>query len=333
MRVRPCGSIDWLASKIDLNNCSVILGSSSEARWSGLLEWLTSEQVDRNTTTIFKIENPPSDRWNHAKKLRDHGLTNTLNSSGKDVLKILDCDLMGSPMQYRDEILSTSSNSETVILDISVLPKRFFAFIIKLLLPTTKNLVITYCSPASYPETQLCFGARPPEALPGFSQASTTNGSNRKVVVSLGFVPLSVDEIVGSGIGTNLEIIFPFPTSPAGYRRNWRLLGSLFTLEDLRDAKLRRIHSLDAFEVCDLITELANLVPITAIPLGPKAHTLGMVLAALKPRDPTRTNSIQLIYPQPKEYLPNYSEGIKLTKNEKPSIFAYCLKNNGQFVY
>jgi hypothetical protein len=333
MIVRPCGAIEWIASKIDLDNSALIVGGASESRCAGLPEWFSRNSLVPANASIFKIENPPSPNWNYAKLIRDSNLENIQKLLPTRQLNILNCDLLGSPSQYMTQVLSSVSGVQTVVLDISVLPKRVFVFLIKLLIPKVENLVVTYCSPESYPESQLCFSARPPEALPGFSQATAVNKAGHKVVVSLGFVPLSVGEIVGSGIGSNLEIIFPFPTSPDGYRRNWRLLSNLFNPEDLKDAQLRRIHALDAFEVCDLVAALAAIGPITAIPLGPKAHTLGMVLAALKGDKNPSSHPIQIIYPQPKEYLSNYSNGIKRTEDGAPSIFAYCLKKNGANVY
>lgn len=337
MKIAPSGPLDWLAKRIPLRDAHFVFGTSSESRALGLIEWCRRRHAHPKSTTLIRIENPASPQWDIARPRRDDTINLMWNYLEGSARTIADCELLGSPSEFLSAAIDSASRVDVTVLDISVLPKRVYAILVKQLLSVAPTLVVTYTSCEYYPEDAICFGALPPAPLPGFSGSTTSDAASTRLLVDLGFVALSAAQLIDAELGTQIDLVMPFPTSPAGFRRNWRLMGDLFpngfpSGKKPRSVSVHRVHSLDAFRMCDLVSSIAQSVPVTAVPLGPKAHTLGLVLASEKSRAAI-AQPVQLVYPQPTAYLENYSVGIHREDDGAPSIQAYCVKHNGKFTF
>jgi hypothetical protein len=87
-------------------------------------------------------------------------------------------------------------------------------------------LVVTYAAAGEYPESALCEDALPPTALQGFGRVAELR-NKASMIVGVGYMPLSVEELVSQAKHAKLDFIFPFPPASPAYRRNWTLLSML----------------------------------------------------------------------------------------------------------
>jgi hypothetical protein len=196
---------------------------------------------------------------------------------------------------------------KTVILDISGLPKRFFGLWLKRLLLSNQveQLLITYTSPGSYPEEHLSEDPLPCDHLPAFAGSLPPTGST--LVVSLGFEPLGLRSLADlyKDQSKTTKVITAFPCSIDFVARQWRAL--IETLEgDSRALSIQNIEPIAPWDVERVITTLRrwkdDAEGLVLAPFGPKPHTLGMLLFAIR-------DSVAVYYTQPKSYHPNYSVG------------------------
>jgi hypothetical protein len=215
-----------------------------------------------------------------------------------------------------NEVIAKSS--ETLIFDITSFPKRFFALMLKRLLAAESltNVVVTYTQvgPNGYAAGHLSEDSMDPDHLPGFAPPIT--GSNEMVLaISLGFEALNVRSIIETYSETKFKVILPFPPDGDCTRRVWASLGTLTANRTnlIRRDDIRAVAAWDSEMVYSTLeqwrsgTDRLNLVPF-----GPKPHTLGMALFAIK-------NDSGMFYTQPRAYNPDYSNGIGPT-------WAYVVK-------
>jgi len=332
MAVRAWGPARWLLPKVGGNNWHLITSSSFEDRCIAVPEWVASTKQSIRSATLIKITNPKSLQWEEGKPLVDQNFGKLLECLTGLSITSLPVDLL-SPMSVliKDDPIGEKS-SESVILDITTLPKRFFLFALKRLMESSavKNLVVTYARARLYPEIPLCENALPPTALQGFGRLEPL-GENARMVVGVGYVPLSVSELLEQAKHFKLDFVFPFPPASPAFRRNWKLLSMLLPEGEIpRNTEIHRIHAMDAFEVFDRIMSWTQQgrPDIDMIPLGPKPHALGMAMAYMRLQ-----GRAELIYSQPQAYGAKYSEGIAKDAQGNSEIIAYCLKRNGAALF
>jgi len=328
MTVRAWGPAKWLLPKVGSKNWHLITSSSFEDRCIAVAEWVASSKQSIGSATLIKIRNPDSLQWKEGRPVVDLNFGKLLECLSGLSIKPLQIDLL-SPMSVllKDDPIGENSSS-SVILDVTTLPKRFFLFALKRLVEssTVENLVITYARARFYPEIPLCENALPPTALQGFGRLEPL-GQNARMVVGVGYVPLSVSELLEQAKHFKLDFIFPFPPASPAFRRNWKLLSMLLPEGEIpRNTEIHRVHAMDAFEVFERIMSWTQhgRADIDMIPLGPKPHAIGMAMAYLRLQ-----GRAELIYSQPQAYGAKYSEGIALDEEGNPEIVAYCLKRNG----
>jgi hypothetical protein len=205
------------------------------------------------------------------------------------------CDTVASEdALLRAVAIVTESVPDTVVLDITALPKRVFCFILKRLMaiPSVLNVLVTYTEAGQegYTEQHLAADVMTPEPFPGFS-GRFSDGENN-LVISIGFEAL--------------EVLLPFPAPLETVRRQWNTLREI--MEDdpgnLRKDSVAVIAAWDAEQVYHkLLTWAGNGQRLSLAPFGPKPHTLGMALFAIR-------FDASVWYTQPKVYHPEYSRGI-----------------------
>jgi hypothetical protein len=219
--------------------------------------------------------------------------------------------VMASEDTLLDHVRSvTSSAPRTIILDITALPKRYFCFFLRQLMsrPSVQDLIVTYTEAGleGYTEEHLAEDVMSPERFPGF--AGRSGGSENNLVISIGFEALGLRPLILSLYredNANLRVLLPFPAPTQTVRRQWNTLREI--MEDdpgnLRNDSVAVVASWDAEQVYQkLVSWSGNGETLSLAPFGPKPHTLGMALFAIR-------NDASLWYTQPKVYHPDYSRG------------------------
>jgi hypothetical protein len=329
MRLRPWGPIRWLFEKVEHKKWHAILSLSFEERCLSLPLWLDRANHQITSACVLRIENPPSKLWSEAKpKIETHS-TQLLALLAKSNLSIFHTELVSHPPAQFDQELINNATQSAVILDITTMPKRFFLFALKRLLSNTKvkDLVVTYGRAKTYPELALCEDALPPSALPGFGRIETEQSTSR-LIVGVGYVALSVEDLLEKAKHQKLDYLFPFPPASPAFRRNWSLLSRLIPADFPRTTEIHRIHGMDAFEVFEKTLAWGQNYSLDMLPLGPKPHSLGMAMAHLR-----LAGHAELIYAQPQAYRPDYSLGIQVDERGMPDLFAYYLKRDGKQLF
>jgi hypothetical protein len=325
MTVKPWGSVSWLLPKVGAKSWHLVTSGSFEERCIAFVDWARSSGHVIDSSTVYKIENPPSKSWTDASPLVRSNIATLCNLLPGNGNNIVQADLLGQvgSMLALDRLNPDSHDS--IVLDITTFPKRFFLFALKQLLSSKKvrNLVVTYASAQEYPESALCEDALPPVALQGFGRIERLRNSPR-MFVGVGYTALSVEGILEKAGHSKLDFIFPFPPASPAFRRNWYLLSKLMPADKPFGTEIHRIHGMDAFEIHDRLVAWGRDRDLDLVPLGPKPHALGMAMAYLR-----LGGHCELVYAQPQSYNSRYSQGIARDESGKPRIYAYCLKRDG----
>jgi hypothetical protein len=198
---------------------------------------------------------------------------------------------------------------ETVVLDITAFPKRYFALYLKKLMLRSEiqNLIITYSvpSPGGYSDGHLASDPLPCDHLPGFAAPPPDSGSC--LLASMGFEPLNLKGILSMhrAGGVTVKIVLPFPPDGIGIRRAFNSLRNLASHE-AAEIGCNTVYVVSTWDAEYLYRQMGvwqqGYQKMYLLPFGPKPHTLGMVLYAIK-------HNCGIYYTQPKSYSPNYSQG------------------------
>ena len=322
-QVDPWGQIDWLMPRLGNKSWSVLLCAGSEERSVALTRWALANRLDTRQVSIARIDDQASSYSEEVTRLTDLHEEEIRRSFRIDHYNR---DYILGDMSRWNEFRRNSAPGGSVILDISAMPKRVFAFLLKGLVsdPQVKDVVITYCRPESYPEGPLSEGASAPVSLPGFAREVESH-DEVTVIVGVGFISFDLDELLEQRYGKTISFLMPFPPASPSVRRNWKLLKKLHPPVGL-EAQVKRINGMDIFEACRWLTSASNASngAFDMIPLGPKPHVIAMALAHMKIGERS-----QITYAQPTIYRPDYSLGIASTTNGKMDMLAYCLRKDG----
>ena len=178
--------------------------------------------------------------------------------------------------------------------------KRFLRF------DFPRNLIVTYTQPRSggypHPKELLAQEIKPCAHLPGF--AGPTDLSEKKIIISTGFERYNINSIIEEyREHVGIRILMGFPPNGDYYKRQWKVLMDIFKEQSLWEF-IEVVSSLDS-ELVYATLEKWNLdsESLILVPFGPKTHTLGMALFAIK-------HSSGIYYSQPQAYNPEYTKGI-----------------------
>lgn len=233
-----------------------------------------------------------------------------------------------------EQVFRQFSQSESVVLDISCLPKRFFFLLTKLLLanPLNRNLLVTYTVPQSYDQTMpLAEDPEPWTCLPGFLPQDDATPTT--LIVGIGYEPLGLPQILESSEfrQDELRILFPFPSPGSGYERNWRFVLDIARRRNADNLNISRVDNKDVSAVFDAIKKVTDQgrISVALAPFGPKPLSLAMCLYAVsRPKH----KQIPVYYTQPRSYNPKYSSGVMVT-NGVSETYGYLLKVDGRLLY
>lgn len=328
MTLKPWGPLGWILPQAEIKEWHLIGCNSFEDRCIAVPEWFYQNDFQIKSSAIFRITNPPSKNWDDSSAKIEANFSLFLKYLGAPGLEVIETQLLDPPRSFS---IKSKKNRKTdsVILDISTFPKRFFLNIFQNLINDNeiKNVVVTYSKAQTYPEIALCEDALPLASLPGFARTEPLKRSNR-IFIGVGYVALSIENLMEDAKSSKLDFIFPFPPASPAYRRNWALLNMLMPDDVPQATDIHRVDGMDAFEVCSKLAAWGLESETTMIPLGPKPHALGMAMAYIK-----LNGQSEMLYAQPKSYLPNYSMGISRDKVGRPNVMAYFLKWNGNTTF
>lgn len=209
---------------------------------------------------------------------------------------------------------------DTMLLDISCFPKRFFCFLLKQFLRADEvnTLIVTYTQTRAggYSTGRLSLDPVASDHLPGFGPMIADADT---LVIAMGFEPLSLASVVELyGKQQRPKLLFSFPANGRSFRRQWDTARQIFDgdVKEFSPGSTAVIAAWDAEQVFEQLerwnTDSTGLI---LGPFGAKPHTLGMALFAIQ-------ESAALYYTQPKAYSPDYSIGYAET-------WAYVIKRNG----
>jgi hypothetical protein len=322
---RPWGQLNWLHAKIGGTGWHLVTSSSFEDRAIALSEWAKTKAGNFSSSSVFRITNPSSTSWDEAQPKVDANLKVISDLLGDLKSQTFDISLLDSPSFAMSWDALVPTGVQSVVLDVTTMPKRFFLFAVKRLIESNavQNLVVCYCQALRYPEIPLCGDAMPPGTMQGFARVDNPR-DERKLVLGVGYVALSVDELLGS-TKSKIDFLFPFPPASPAFRRNWKLLSLLMPQDLPSNTEIYRVDGTDAFEVCSKLVALGKVVDLDLIPLGPKPHALGMAMACI-----ALDGTAEIIYSQPRVYDVNYSSGISRDSDGRANVLGYCLKRNGR---
>jgi hypothetical protein len=225
---------------------------------------------------------------------------------------------------------------DSVIVDLSAMPKRFFFPILSLLSQSSriKNLIATYSQPERYGKV-LAEDAQEWESLPMYGGDPLSNDRTPvTLIIGVGYQPLKISEIlIHPRFGFDrVKLLFPFPSIPPGFVDNWKFVAriksewSRLRNDELPSDAIIRVPTHDASIAFDQLVANTNKgrTPSAVLaPFGPKPISLAMcMLGVARHREGIAT---EIGYTQPHIYHPEYSTGIA-KQNGDPSVTAYCLR-------
>jgi hypothetical protein len=222
------------------------------------------------------------------------------------------------------EHLYPGRGEDTMLVDITSLPKRYFCFIIKRLIrdARVRGIIATYTTPAQgiYGDGHVAQDPVSCDHLPGFSGPLRQKSDN--LVVSLGFELLGLRSLVEMYrySSRRMRLLLPMPPGIAPISRQWSAVREFCenTHRMLDTVNLEIVPTWDVEQVFRTLgawSHSGESNGLSLAPFGPKPHSLGMMLFALK-------HGSGMYYSQPRSYSPNYSF-------HTGTSWAYVLKWDG----
>jgi hypothetical protein len=324
---RPWGTLPWLLKHLPSVRWSLLGSLGTEERC--LTAWQCLSQTGLLERTYLSAIQDPTSRFQTDAAERVTLRTETFKTGGGST-----SDIHGHPLFARSgEIISIGEQFSTgaahIVLDMTSLPKRFFFPLIKVLLKSTsvQSLVVTYTMPVRYSDEPLAEDFQEWRALPLFSGSEAVD-KPELLIVNVGYLAMGLpDQIEHGSPRMEVKLLFPFPNSPASYKKTWHFVRSIE--QNLRGATtdMKHVHAMDVSDAFDHILSLTNQGARRALlaPYGPKPISLAMCIYAVLTDSP-------VFYTQPRTYNPDYSTGV-LEYGGVPAIQSYCLRLNGRDFY
>jgi hypothetical protein len=344
----PSGPLDDMLDGCPPETRFSVLGCLSfERRCIEVPLQLTKRQASVNELRMLRINDPGDAFPDYSSETdeRIRGNAATLQQKGIGY-RPAEGDLLAKEDQMLSFVEAEIGvpKGDVFVFDISSFPKRWFCFVLRRLMSNSaiENIVVTYTEvgQGGYPDDHLSEDPMPCDHLPGFSGPLPPSGD--QLVVSVGFEPLSISSLIRVYRDSTREIKFLLAFSPGPYmnRRQWLTLRESASVGGARQPNGQEIEVVSAWDVeqvylmleqwnSDCVSRLSRKRKggrqstkssgLALAPFGPKPHSLGMALFAMKYR-------CGMYYTQPKAYNPSYSVDAGPT-------WAYVVKWRGTPCY
>lgn len=333
---RPWGRFDQLLNTQQDSEWSLIACCSHEYRCRAVFECISELDIF-GPQLVFEIRDPLSVSTDKIKRKIAENLAYITKLGFQD--QLVSAHYLIDPFSGYESALRKfldKVDDRNLIIDVTSLPKKIYFFLTKLLfgefnLP--RNVVFTYAEPRMYSNKPLAENPDPWEALPGFL-ISPQDENDRKIVVSIGYEPLGLPDLVNSGRfdKTQMIFLFPFPAQADRVARNWRFIRSILPNPDSDQLSVKRVDGINIPEVFQALLGIGEHGEqgLILAPFGPKPVSMAMALYAAKySHSPNQTG---VYYTQPTYYNPEYTTGVRKIDG-RTALNAYCVKLNGHFVY
>ncbi len=331
---RPHGPLRWLLDRLDGVSHWALVGALGAESRSATVPQELCFLGKLESCLLLRINDVASDFSREVKRLmleRERELRSTVGS----LLEIQDESLMSElpelePLGDRIE----ERVGESVVLDVSCLPKRFFFYITRRLLQSekVKNVVAAVTIPEKY-GSQLSKSGGSWAFLPSFGR-ERSDRAQPMLIIGVGYQHLNLLEVAESDPDP-VRLLFPFPSKPPGAIKNWEFVRSIEKQKKfgLKPSDLIRVHPQATSLAFDILTGhcAGQSNEVWLAPFGPKSLSLAMLLFALAREAADLPVSIG--YTQPPAYSATYSIGVERACNGVPVVHSYCLKLGGKNLY
>ncbi len=329
---RPWGMIRWLMGHLPGRRWDFVGCLGTEERsitaWE---ELLNLGMVNRYR--FWQVNDRPSRHSTKAtEKLRNNASRLVLRGGSLSHLTTFDLFCRHSEIvAATDAILNDRPLS--LVIDISVFPKRFFFPILKRILSAAgrtgiADIIVTYTIPESYPRGESLAENFSDDwtHLPLFGAQSGAS-QVKQLVVGVGFQALGLHSYLKGAPGLELKMLVPFPAPPAAFMRSWDLLRQIEQGGAPELFTRYRAGARDPSDTFDRLVTLKNSSNkgIALAPFGPKPMSLGMCVFACL------TDS-EVFYTQPSVYHPDYTIGVA-RREGVPEVYAYAIRIGGRNLY
>lgn len=334
----PWGELDWVTRRLSKRDWGYLGCISHEDRSLaavGLRQFTASKC---RMVRIFDADPVDFEAERHSLDNK----TEQVLKNGLAASQISDYSLLATLDEMSDVLAELRTLSNSLLLDITSFPKRWFFPLIRMAIQDFDfdDIMALYTEAASYGQV-LSFNPEAIRALPSFTSMSRRTTCD-VAFVSVGYHSHSVLDLFDVERPRSLKLLFPFPPGPPGVSRNWsfveRLERSIKTEELLRGLGTKaleevRIGALDLpqnFLALMKATDGGEKTSLVA-PFGPKPVSLAMCLFSLA-SEFSGKSEVPAYYSQPMRYSSDYSSGVAL-KLGKPSIFGYPIKIDRKNLY
>jgi hypothetical protein len=330
MKYRPWGAVEWSLALGSPKKWHFIGAVGTEERSLCSWSYLRSLNVISGET-FAQIHDVDSEKYRERNRIALETRRLELRNKGGSLNSVISFNLMDELFRINEFAQRAGGVSESVVLDITSLPKRFFFPLLRHLVKNSKvrNLLVTYAAPECYAEdAPLYEDIESWKNLPGFGGSG--NDKPEQWVVSVGFLVESLRREIKDNPGHQVKVLIPFPAPLAVLRRTWKSIADMEEgYENHNRFEKFRVDTLDMSAAFDRICSLANDPPknLAFVPFGPKPTAAAMCLYALQREDVSSVH-----YPQPTVYHPDYSKGIR-DGSPATAVNAYWIKHEGELLY
>jgi hypothetical protein len=335
---RPWGNIDWIFDRLQNKEWAFLGCLSGEDRCLTAFKQLKTKLISANFVKIFDEDPISAD---------DEKLV--LNKRAKEAIDlgaalscVTDAELLASADKIERWFDNAASQTDSIVIDITSLPKRWFFLMLRLALTegSLKNVVVTYSLGEEYAST-ISFNPEMPRALPGFAPMSDRSYCD-VAFIGVGYHATTILELFDIEKPRDIKMLFPFPPGPPGIRKNWSFVRRIEGVlkpnynELVQDeGKINHVHvaAVDAslnFNAMMRITDGGRLTSLMA-PYGPKPVSLAMCLFSIAAERSTQPE-VPVYYSQPTRYSINYTTGVPI-RNGRDMSYAYPIRLNGRDLY
>lgn len=262
---------------------------------------------------------------------------------GNSSCNIVDTSLLATIDTIEDIVNNCCDGFDSLIIDISSLPKRWFFVITRLVRENNNlsNIIFTYALGGKYADV-LSSNPEIIRTIPTFTSMERRSVCD-VAFVGIGFHSQSVLNLFDVERPRSVSMLFPFPPGPPGISKNWRFVEKLelsiraeeANALDADSAGVRHLHvgALDVpqnFNALKKLTADGTKTSLVA-PYGPKPVSLAMCLFSLAAEAAGKAE-VPAYYSQPTRYSLDYTTGT--ANNDGNSvIFAYPIRLNSRDYY
>lgn len=323
LAARPWGRIEWVLDRLTRDDWSILGCISTEERSVEALRNLGGR--GQLGATKFFIEVIEPDGHPSSRLLADRKAVRLqeLRETCPDVV-VEPHDLLEKYHRIV-EIAKRIEEVDSLVVDITAMPKRFFFPILNILNrnESIRDILVTYSLPNEYATGPLYEDPQSAEYLPLFSPSFDMRLDEQKLLVGMSFDNPGLDQVLGEFEVRGVEVLFPLPSPPPFFGRNWDSFAHLMSNVDKTRVDVEGVNTLDVPSIFSRICASTNhgSRPVLLAPYGPKPVSLAMCLYATC----VGNSRSAVVYTQPKFYNPRYSEGVR-NDGAGPVVYAYPIR-------